>query len=144
MKVVFLDIDGVLNTSKLIRSFGGDHIDPVLTALFARIVKETDSKIVLSSTWRIETRNKLLVEAALAQHGLELFGSTPVIKREWPEWTQRRDEISAWLEGNEVDKFAIIDDFPDAEIEGSFFQTDEKIGLTAEMAEKVILHLGQT
>lgn len=141
MKVIFLDVDGVLNTPKLIKRFGYDHVDPVLTALLARIVRETGARIVLSSTWRIDEKDRKLVEAALAQHGLELFGSTPVHKKEYPDWVRRCEEISAWLQGNQVSKFAILDDLDDAGIEGSFFQTDEDLGLTVEIAERVILHL---
>lgn len=141
MKVIFLDVDGVLNTPKLIKKFGYDHIDPVLVALLARIVRETEARIVLSSTWRIDENNRNMVEAALAQHGLELLGSTPVYKKEFLDWVRRHEEIGAWLAENQVSKFAILDDLDDAGIEGSFFQTDENLGLTVEIAEKVILHL---
>lgn len=141
MKVIFLDVDGVLNTPKLIKKFGYDHIDPVLVALLARIVRETEARIVLSSTWRIDENNRKMVEAALAQHGLELLGSTPVHKKKFPDWVYRHEEIGAWLAENQVSKFAILDDLDDAGIEGSFFRTDENLGLTAEIAEKVILHL---
>jgi hypothetical protein len=146
MKVIFLDVDGVLNTPKLIKKFGFDFIDHILVALVARIVRETDAKIVLSSTWRIEERNKVLVIQSLAQHNLELHDCTPVIQRSgaWTEsgWVRRHEEIQAWLNKNpNAQKFAIIDDFDDANIEGSFFQTDENIGLTVAIAEKIIEHL---
>lgn len=143
MKVIFLDVDGVLNTPKLLKKFGFDFIDPILVALVARIVRETDSKIVLSSSWRVEERNKKMVEVALAEHGLEIFDSTPIIHREFSEgnWVWRNEEIQAWIDQNTVTKFAIIDDFDDANIEGSFFQTDEDVGLTVSIAEKIIVHL---
>lgn len=145
MKVIFLDVDGVLNTPKLIRSFGFHHIDDILVALVARIVRETDARIVLSSTWRVNEKNRKLVEDALARHGLVIFGCTPVIRRSegWTGdgWVRRHEEIQAWLRANEAVSFAIIDDWEDAEIVGSFFQTDEDLGLTVEIAEKVILHL---
>lgn len=145
MKVLFLDIDGVLNTPKLLKKFGYDYIDPILTALVARIVNETKAEIVLSSTWRIEDKNKKLVEEALAQHYLEIYDSTPVITRQggWESagWVERREEIQAWLDENRVAKFAIIDDWDDASIEGSFFKTNEDIGLTVSIAEKIIEHL---
>ena len=157
MKVIFLDIDGVLNTPKLLQKFGWNFIDDILVALLARIVRETDSKIVLSSTWRIEEHDKKLVAQALSRHGLEIFDVTPVINKtvnsaSWDNWVnaseavrdswvKRSDEIQAWLDGASVDKFAILDDVADAHIEGSFFQTDEKRGLTVEIAEKVIQHL---
>ncbi len=145
MKVLFLDVDGVLNTPKLIKRFGFDHVDDILVALVARIVRETGVEIVLSSTWRINEKDKKFVEDALARHGLKLFGCTPVIERSggWTEggWVRRHEEIHAWLRVNEVTRFAILDDLDDAEIVGSFFQTDEDIGLTVEITERIINHL---
>jgi len=142
MKIIFLDVDGVLNTPKLLKRFGFDFIDPILVALVARIVKETEAKIVLSSTWRIEEKNKEMVRVALAEHGLEIFDCTPVITKSFSEggWTRRHEEIQSWIDQNTVTKFAIIDDFDDANIEGSFFQTDENIGLTVSIAENIIRH----
>ena len=146
MKIIFLDVDGVLNTPKLIKKFGFDFIDDILVALVARIVRETDAKIVLSSTWRIQEKDKNLVVQSLAQHNLTLHDSTPVIERSggWESggWVRRHEEIQSWLDQNpNVQKFAIIDDFDDANIEGSFFQTDENIGLTVQIVEKIIEHL---
>lgn len=145
MKVIFLDVDGVLNTPKLIRRFGFNFIDDILVALVARIVRETGAEIVLSSTWRIEEKDKSLVVQALSRHGLEIHDCTPVLRRngDWTEdnWVRRHEEITSWLAGKEISVFAIIDDMDDARIEGSFFQTDEDVGLTVEIAERVIEHL---
>jgi len=137
MKVLFLDIDGVLNTHKSIGQFGTDFIDRAMVTLVARIVQVTGAKIVLSSTWRVDDKDRALVVRELNQHGLELHACTPVLST----W-ERCHEITAWLDNNpHVQRFAILDDWPDAEIPGSFFRTDENIGLTAEIAENVIRHL---
>lgn len=136
MKIIFLDIDGVLNTHKSIGRFGFDFIDHILVALVARIIEETRAKIVLSSTWRIEEKDRRLATQALKEQGLEIHDQTPVMYRE-----QRRVEIQAWLDQNQVERFAILDDDPDAEIQGSFFRTDENLGLTVKIAEDVIRHL---
>jgi hypothetical protein len=145
MKIIFLDVDGVLNTPKLIKKFGFDFIDQSLVALIAKIVKETDAMIVLSSTWRIQEKDKNLVVQSLAQHRLEIHDCTPVLERSanWDgRWVKRSEEIMAWLANNpNVQKFAIIDDFDDANIEGSFFQTDENIGINIQIAAAVINHL---
>jgi hypothetical protein len=145
MKAIFLDIDGVLNTPKTIKKFGFDFIDDILLALVARIVRETDAAIVLSSTWRIQEKDRNIVVQALERHNLKIHDCTPVIERSggWTEggWVRRHEEIQAWINQNPVDKFAIIDDFEDAEIEGSFFLTDENRGITVEIAEKIIQHL---
>jgi hypothetical protein len=146
MKIIFLDVDGVLNTPKLLKKFGLDFIDDVAVALVAWIVKETGAKIVLSSTWRVDNKNKRMVEQALAYRNLEIHDSTPIIYRSgWESagGVERREEIQAWLNNNQVEKFAIIDDCNEASIEGSFFKTNEKIGLTVSIAEKIIEHLGK-
>ena len=140
MKIIFLDIDGVLNTTKTRKVFGRDFIDDILVALVAKIVNETQAKVVLSSTWRIEEKDKRLVEQALAIHGIYIHDCTPRIITTGA-WTERRIEIQAWLDENPHTHFAIIDDYPDASIEGSFFHIDENIGLTVSIAEQVIRHL---
>jgi hypothetical protein len=137
MKILFLDIDGVLNTHKSIGQFGVDFIDRAMVILVARIVQVTGAKIVLSSTWRVDDKDRALVVRELAQHGLELHDCTPVLAI-----GDRCDEIAAWLSNNShVQRFAILDDWPDAEISGSFFRTNENTGLTHEIAENVIDHL---
>lgn len=145
MKIIFLDIDGVLNTPKTIRKFGFNFIDDILVALVARIVRETEAKIVLSSSWRIETKDLGIAKDALAQHNLEIHDCTPRIERPFEEgnWVRRSEEIQSWIDQNEVTAFAIIDDCDDANIEGNFFQTNEDFGLTVSMAEKIIEHLGK-
>jgi hypothetical protein len=136
MKIIFLDIDGVLNTHKSIGRFGFDFIDHILVALVARIVQETQAKVVLSSTWRIDKKDRELALRALQEQDLEIHDFTPVLVGE-----DRHVEIQAWLDKNQVERFAILDDDPDAKIEGNFFRTDESLGLTVEIAERVIKHL---
>ena len=64
MKVIFLDIDGVLNSSIdffELRKFGhpvneikgSKVINRGHLALLQQIIEDTDAKIVLSSTWRM-------------------------------------------------------------------------------------------
>ena len=55
MKVIFLDIDGVLNCAKTPNPRKLPYIvDPRLLRRFARLVKRTKAKVVLSSTWRYD------------------------------------------------------------------------------------------
>lgn len=140
MKVIFLDVDGVLNNSILLYHYGSDFIDEEMTALFAQVVKSTGAKVVLSSSWRLEEVSKKMVEGALAVYGVKIMDSTP-------SWLiRRRDkEISAWLDSNpRVTKYAILDDNPDAGIgmEENFFKTDPETGLDGFTAEAMIDHLG--
>lgn len=153
MRVLFLDIDGVLNTPKMTGRFGCDFVDNILVALVARIVRETDCKIVLSSTWRIDEKDRMLATRELAEQGLTIHDCTPVHSQRIPEdgnwegwngWVKRHEEIQAWLDQNPVTRFAILDDDAEACIEGSFFRTDENRGLTVEITERVIQHLLDT
>lgn len=138
MKVLFLDIDGVLNTPRTAKLFGNQFINPFLVTLVAQIVTATGAKLILSSNWRID--EKELVEKALTVHDLQIFDCTPMI--DLNEVHPRSKQIQHWLDGKELERFAILDDDPKANLkEGSFFQVDETIGLNKEITEKVIIHL---
>ena len=61
MKVIFLDIDGVLNcigsfnrTKTRFNGFVG--MDPTLVARFNSLVEKTGARVVLSSTWRLDPK----------------------------------------------------------------------------------------
>ena len=55
MKVIFLDIDGVLNCSKTHNPRNLPYvIDPKLLKRFERLLERTGAKVVLSSTWRYD------------------------------------------------------------------------------------------
>lgn len=60
LKVIFLDVDGVLNSRAFtmwqIENNGHadvDQIDPKEVMLLGQLVKETGAEIVVTSTWRI-------------------------------------------------------------------------------------------
>ena len=129
MKVIFLDVDGVLNceTSKskcgVIKGVDKDKVERL-----ARIVKETDAKIVLSSSWRdgieddtmepIDKYGKYLIDKLEKYGGLRIFGKTRYINA----W-HRGSEILNWLEEHEslnIESWIAIDDeiFPDYKIIG--------------------------
>jgi hypothetical protein len=53
MKVIFLDIDGVLNTPATPRPITDSRtVDPVLLDRLNTLLQETHSVVVLTSTWR--------------------------------------------------------------------------------------------
>src|SRR5947209_8198478 len=85
MNVLFLDIDGVLNS----RATAGSYcIDPVLSARFIELVRATNAIVVLSSTHRLDQELRCAILAA----GIVFDDSTPDL----PTQT-RADEITAWL-----------------------------------------------
>lgn len=127
MKVIFLDIDGVLNTKetydKMYRnnSFGAYlevPIDKFRLEYLKTIIDETDAKIVLSSSFRhffVKQEDKLVSTSAkgtnlynwFLKYGMDIYDITPI------NGYTREDEIKEWLiNHDEVDDFIIIDDDP--------------------------------
>ena len=109
MRVVFLDIDGVLNRHgfRPAESRGlVSWIEPELAARLAREVAAIDARVVLASDWRIGRTIEALREA-LGAHGLALHDVTPSACG-----GGRWREIAAWLAANGAgpSETAIIDD----------------------------------
>ena len=117
MKIIFLDIDGVLNSDKWYheRSDRADEIDETTLPYLKWIVTETGAKIVLSSSWRkLGKQNPDYLELLriLATYGLEIYSETPHNSR-YGRW--RGNEIMEWIDsrGTEVESIVILDDDSD-------------------------------
>lgn len=143
MKILFLDIDGVLNNRDTIAMGGLNEITPSKLELLKQIVDATDVQLVLSSDWRHSDADLRLVVAALRTVGLELFSITPYLRGK-PRW----EEINEWLnnpyfETHKVEKIAIVDDENSAgeDRPGCFFKTEFVTGLTPEIAQDIITFL---
>ena len=153
MKVLFLDIDGVLN-SRAYWSRVGDSItdaefvtrsprllDPDAIARLNRLLRVTRADIVVASTWRlretIQTMQQLIDAAGIIGR---VIGLTP-LPSDVPGWKCRGDEIAAWWTAHAVPNatMAILDDESDP---GAFadrlVRTDPEIGLTEEDVERAI------
>ena len=79
LKVIFLDVDGVLNSHVLIYHYGFNYIDEGLLELLATVVNKTGSEVVLSSIRRLQERNRNLVKASLSRFGIKLLDWTKKI-----------------------------------------------------------------
>lgn len=127
MKVLFLDVDGVLNDLAWIEANSPEpsvsasiddlvrHIDPVRAQRVNEITQATECKIVLCSSTRTDPR----MSVVLARSGIfPIHSVTPI-----PLWKtniggteyqeiKRAEEVWLWLVENEslVDNFAILDD----------------------------------
>ena len=127
MKVLFLDIDGVLNkegTKERFNSFTG--IDQKLLKLFSEwLCKNMDVKIVLSSTWRTDPA----FIAHLEQNGLTFYSHTPQLQN--TPRPPRGHEVAKWLDQHlYVKKFAILDDCSDLQpLRRYLVQTSPRWGL---------------
>lgn len=150
-KILFLDIDGVLNSADWFRrrtkpqQFSHDYeLDILLMQLFDEIVEKTGCKVVLSSTWRLSSTYMTDLE----RQGLNtnaIIGRTPNMPRPSNtsvEYCERGKEVVAWLRDHpEVKRYAILDDDSDFLPEQPLFKTSWQTGLTQEIAEKVISYL---
>lgn len=144
-KVIFLDIDGVLNSEAYYRNKTAGAIDPECMRRLNNIIKETKAKIVISSSWKL-SMSSVYAEFKDAGFNGEIIDATPnYIFDEWRQDKSRGAEIEEWLSKNKVDKYIIIDDRGDfTEEQRQFFiQTDCAIGLTDDDAELAINILNQ-
>jgi len=70
VKVLFLDIDGVVNNKRTEKkSLRLMAIDPAMAALVQRIVQNTGCEIVLSSSWRLFQLGRDEVESKVCKFG---------------------------------------------------------------------------
>ena len=143
-KVIFLDIDGVLNLCRQERDQYGSLFHPYYERNLRMIIDQTAAKIVISSTWRmsgLEIMQEMWKERNLPS---EVIDITPSIHN-----SCRGEEINYWLKNNKVDAYCIIDDDSDMLISQFpyFVRTSnnhthigniEGYGLTKECAENVI------
>ena len=120
MKVIFLDIDGVLNSERYEASRAeactDGYIDLSRVKLLADLVNATDAKIVLISSWRVDWNQdpKLCgndgtyINQCLAKYGLFIMDKTPYFSL----LSQRKKEILTWLSQHDgqVESFVIFDD----------------------------------
>lgn len=138
MKILFLDIDGVVNCATTAqRHRGAIGIDPYMACLVRRIVEATGCQVVLSSSWRYFPGGREEVERQVCL----LLDVTP-----HSDLGCRGDEIRVWLNAHpEVTRYAIVDDNSDMlpEQKSHFFKTSWAVGLTQEIAGQVIKHLNQ-
>lgn len=147
MRLIFLDIDGVLVTRRPC------VMEEKLLQNLARVAKETGAKIVLSSDWRRHPEARAEAQQVLNSMGLELIGCTPCKS---PYLAQRPTEILEWKRdflrtpgGEKLENWVAIDDREllteqnGRFLRGHFVQTHPLRGLTPEAADACIAILKQ-
>ena len=135
MRVIFLDIDGVLNSARYDKnkSDSDGNIDASRLELLKALIDQTEANIVLSSSWRShwdplgKETNEIgrELEDIFNQHGIKLFDRTPLLGG------NRSNEIRAWLSGRkDIEGFVILDDikFGWGDLEAHVVKTDYRIG----------------
>jgi hypothetical protein len=130
MKVIFLDIDGVLNCPKTPNPRKFPYvIDKRLLARLKKLLDRTGAKVVLSSSWRLDP-----IGVFAAKHwGVPFIGVCP----DKPK-SPRCKEILDWLsEHPRANRYAVIDDEDDELDELPLFQPSGSTGITMEIVKGV-------
>ncbi len=159
MKVIFLDIDGVLNCYN-VGEMWHDRKDRVsmihddLVVRFNRILDCTGAYIVLSSTWRrSRSWRSTMRKAGIRRRFLGRTISLSMERSEWErqhpertsgaEWMERGKEIQEWLDRHpKVTKYCVLDDDSDMLPHQKHFKTSIfEGGLTEKIAEQVVEYL---
>lgn len=130
MNAIFLDIDGVLNSEESHNPRNFPYfIDDVLLGRFKELVRLTDAKVILSSTWRVDPIGLLAAK----------YFSVPYddICPDLPG-APRCEEVISWLRGHpEVVRYVVLDDDDDCLDELPLFQPSQRTGLTPEIAKGI-------
>jgi len=161
MKIIFLDIDGVINSAfdwvpmseRGTTDFNSTLWDvhdlmPKYIARLNEIIDATDAKVVISSSWRIQYKHSE-IESMLKQQGFvgDVIGETPVFSQT-PDG-DRGDEIKFWLNTHDdIDAFVILDDIDFDGIVANFYtqfvHIKKSTGLLPKHIEKAIKILNAT
>jgi hypothetical protein len=163
MRVIFLDIDGVLNnrgfmTHDPVRWEMGHrfkhllhhNMDPRNVATLQEIISRTNAKLVISSTWRmIHTLEE--ITSCLRHHGCSGEVIDKTVNGYYDEdkdyWYVRGDQIQLWLDEHQgqVESFVILDDDSDmVHLMDKLVHTKFDYGLRKEHIEPAVkILLGQ-
>lgn len=165
MKVLFLDIDGVLNSANWLKKNEARlvdkpdlvlcEVDPEAVKLLNEILDRTGAKVVVSSSWRLrdplpEYRTMLdEIRAVLGAAGFtgEIIGQTPLLMgTKWGDpHVERGHEVLDWLEGHpEVTAYACLDDGNDfSACRSHLCRTHWKTGLRGNQVVHAVQLLGE-
>lgn len=143
-KILFLDVDGVLNNLQSNEELCDINLNNLKT-----VVKFSNCEIVLSSTWRLFDEFKFNLKLAFEQNDIPLWkDQTPRIISDNFQVTPRRDEIISWLKSNIFEDciIVIVDDESDANIKNhqlhnikdKFIHTDINSGLNSNDVIEII------
>lgn len=154
MNIIFLDVDGVINSSNnLIKVYNETHkshsgylypFDPTCLENLKELVVETKSSLVISSTWRHSQKGMEKLLDALNEHGLgeSVIGCTPILG------LSRVAEIKKYLsdvKSTDTINFVILDDDSDMDdLLPHLVHTNRQLGLTKENVQQAIKKLTKT
>jgi hypothetical protein len=138
VRVLFLDVDGVLNRTGYapVESFGlRSWIEPELAVRLSLLLLRAGARIVMSSDWRVgRTLDVIGSELKAAGVGAPVVGKTPELGG--PRWR----EIEAWMVDNAVarEQVAIVDDgFSMGPLDDRFVRVSPLAGLDDDACARI-------
>jgi hypothetical protein len=154
MKVIFLDVDGVINSEDFLKNNQNEMIDRTNVNILKSIIDKTGAVVVMSSGWRLWFDDNMMPKDGdsqrlydiLCEFDIKLFGKTPDFSTEEIRTKKtfshvKAKEIIAWLSEHEtVDKYVVLDDLnlKNEEINSHLVRTNAQIGITEYDANRVI------
>lgn len=141
MKVIFLDVDGVLNNprTKTRTRDGWRFVDDYLVERLAQIVRATQAKVVLSSSWREGWDDNEIYFQDLRR---KLVSYNILLQDRTGKWRKTRaQEIMEYLAQHpEITNYVILDDVPDFSSIGykNVILTNDLLGLTEQNVKEAI------
>lgn len=152
MNLIFLDVDGVLNSrNHLIEVYNQTHkphsgysypFDENCLKNLQNLVLKTNSKLVIDSTWRkdVEGRKTLLKKLNSYNLDIHIIGYTPVLN------STRGVEIKSFLSRLKANPNFIILDDDSADMEDllpHLIKTNPQTGLTSQNVEEGLIKLNR-
>lgn len=160
MKILFLDIDGVLNhndwycmtrgkekpiseeyTAEILNDTG--DLDPISIKRINEIIEKTNCNIVITSTWRSDyekcikqLENKGLIKDKIVGKTISLRN----ISYKYNDCLCRGNEIQQYIKANKIQQYCIIDDDKDMLLEqkNNFVHVNFLHGIVQKDIEKAI------
>lgn len=128
MKAIFLDIDGVLNSSGS-KKLLFNSIDEELLNVFQGLVERTKAEVIIISSRRRYFDDREILQKCFASVNVEIsFLDDDIICK------KRSDEILTYLKRKSFSKIVIVDDldlgYSDSTLSKYFVQVNGTIGLS--------------
>lgn len=128
-KIIFLDVDGVLNYSNYTNNATND-IDPVKVKMLAELCNKTNAKVVITSSWRGSEHYTphiyTVLRNVLDTYNVPVIGDAPYINLEFSQQTPstidaidcntfkygtgRGAEVKQYIDEHHIKKYVIFDD----------------------------------
>ncbi len=155
MRILFLDIDGVL--VPIVPGWDKTKIRLELALNLIRVIQETGCQVVISSDWRFDMGALgSAIEEALGDQAHILLDNiiarTPDVTTQWngedeyePQYeADRVGEIMKWLsDRKDVDHWVVVDDLSLPMLKEHLVVTDERLGLNSEKTDELVQKLNR-